>query len=265
MTCDRLKERLPEYWTGSLPDNTRRELEAHLAACSGCREEADNLSAIWNLMGELPEAQPSRTLAGRFRETLAAYEAGQAAGRPERRARSVRLVLRLSLAAAMLLIGFGMGHLLTKQRQDSEELAALRSELTHMRHLVALSLLQQQSASDRLRGVTYSVAANTDDTEVLSALLYTLKHDPNVNVRLAAADALRSFRGIPLVRQSLPDALAAQNSPLVQIALVDLIADLGDPMARAALRKAAHDETLAPVVRDRALKAIKLMQEGGLK
>ena len=60
-----------------------------------------------------------------------------------------------------------------------------------MRQMVALSLMQEQSASERLRGVSWAMPRAVDDTEVLSALLTTVNQDPNVNVRLAAVDALR--------------------------------------------------------------------------
>ena len=55
-----------------------------------------------------------------------------------------------------------------------------------MRQLVTLSLLQQQSAGDRLQGVNWSYRVEQPDTAVLAALLTTVNHDPNVNVRLAA-------------------------------------------------------------------------------
>ncbi len=70
-----------------------------------------------------------------------------------------------------------------------------------MRQLVALSLLQQQNASDRLRGVNYAYRVEQSDPQVLSALLTTLDHDSNVNVRLAAVDAVRNFTDSPVGRK----------------------------------------------------------------
>ena len=52
--------------------------------------------------------------------------------------------------------------------------------------------MQQQSASDRLRGVNYAYRVEQSDPEVLGALLTTVNHDPSVNVRLAAVDAVVS-------------------------------------------------------------------------
>ena len=57
-----------------------------------------------------------------------------------------------------------------------------------------LSLMQQQSAGERLRGVSYAYQAPASDTEVLSALLATVNQDESVGVRLAAVDALHAVR-----------------------------------------------------------------------
>ena len=57
--------------------------------------------------------------------------------------------------------------------------------------MFALSLLQQQSASDRLRGVSYSYQMDKGDVQIREALLETLNSDSSVDVRLAAVDALR--------------------------------------------------------------------------
>ena len=66
-----------------------------------------------------------------------------------------------------------------------------------MRQLVALSLMQQQSASERLRGVSWAYQRGTIRREVLAALVSAVNHDTNVNVRLAAVDALA-----PVFRES---------------------------------------------------------------
>ena len=55
----------------------------------------------------------------------------------------------------------------------SPDVAELRTELQNMNQMVALSLMQQQSASDRLKGVSWSNQIDHPDSEVLSQLLDT--------------------------------------------------------------------------------------------
>lgn len=123
-----------------------------------------------------------------------------------------------------------------------------------MRQLVTLSLLQQQSASDRLRGVNWSYRLEVPDNEVLSALLHTLNNDDNVNVRLAAVDALYKFADSGTVRRSLRQSLPAQSSPIVQIALIDMMADLNDPQSKAVFREFLQKPDLNPDVKQRLQK-----------
>jgi hypothetical protein len=225
--------------------------------------EAEHLGRIWETLGEFPEAKPSPELRARFSETLAAYQLGIAMNKKqEKRAPWWQFspALQFGLAAAMLVVGVGVGHLFTANRQSSSEVASLRQELAGMRQMVTLSLLQQQSATDRLRGVAWSERVNGQDTEVLSALLYTLNHDQSVNVRLSAADALANFTANPLVRKALPGALERQDSPLVQAALIDVMANVPGRDVEEALRVTAADSKVMQPVRDRALRVLKTRQ-----
>ena len=77
-----------------------------------------------------------------------------------------------------------------KSRHSSEEIA-------NTREMVALSLLQQQSATERLRGVDYTGRLRTMEPDVVSALTKAVAHDPSVNVRLAAIDALSKASASP--------------------------------------------------------------------
>jgi hypothetical protein len=103
------------------------------------------------------------------------------------------------------------------------EIHALRDEVRSLSRLVTLSLLKQDSASERLRGVSFGREAGRGDDRVLQALLDTLRHDPDVNVRLAAVDALAPALGQPAVRGQLVLEVGAQRSPIVQIALIDML------------------------------------------
>jgi HEAT repeat protein len=121
-----------------------------------------------------------------------------------------------------------------------------------MREMVAVSLLQQQSAAERLRGVTWSHQIEQPGEQVIDALLDTLRHDGNVNVRLAAVDALRQFGRADQVRAGLVDAVAEQSSPLVQIELINTLVEMRERRSRDALRRLAGDEQVDDTVRQRA-------------
>jgi HEAT repeat protein len=121
-----------------------------------------------------------------------------------------------------------------------------------MRQLVALSMMEQQSASQRLEGVTYSTKVERPDPEIAAALLHVLRFDNSVDVRLAALDALRRYKNDGHVREGLLSALQTQQSPLVQIALIDLFVEMRESDAKAHLRRIEQDSNINPAVRQRA-------------
>jgi HEAT repeat protein len=121
-----------------------------------------------------------------------------------------------------------------------------------MRQMVALSLMQQQSAGERLRGVSWAYRVESSDTEVLSALLSTVNNDPSVNVRVAAVDALHAFGASPVTRTAIVQSIPKQTSPLVQVALIELLVDLKVTDAAPELKKIGSDETIDASVRERA-------------
>jgi HEAT repeat protein len=127
--------------------------------------------------------------------------------------------------------------------------------------MVALSLLQQQSASERLRGVDYTVGMPAMEPGVVSALIQAVKNDPNVNVKLAAIDALTKVSGNAGVRQSLASSLERQDSPMVQAALIDYVVDARDKQAVGALKEFTARPDLNPLVKQRADMALRQLTE----
>jgi hypothetical protein len=156
----------------------------------------------------------------------------------------------------LFLLGIAVGYNIRPATIPNAELAELRSQLSETRQMVAVSLMQQQAATDRLRGINWSYQLPEPSTELLRALLDRLMHDPNVNVRLATVDALRQFGGRPVVRSGLVEAMSRQKSPMVQIALIDLAVDLREKESIGALRQLTQDQTLDQAVRERAKQGV---------
>jgi Putative zinc-finger/HEAT repeats len=246
MICERVKEHLAEYLSGNLDGPAREKFVSHLEQCPRCRAEVEELGALWRSLEFLPSAQPSVAMRGRFNEMLEAYRFGQAEAQREASKANIRQMPQpryawwqlAAAACALLAFGAVAGRIALPQHAGpTPEVAQLRGEVESMRQLVTLSLLQQQSAGARLRGVTYSYQMDRPDPEVENALLYTVNHDPNVNVRLSAVDALQKYTHNPRVGKALVDAISPQDSPLVQIALIDLLVEAKEGSVIPELRK----------------------------
>jgi hypothetical protein len=229
---------------------------------------------MWTNLELIPAEAPSPALRARFYESLDAYRRGsEESASPAVKPQSkswwssgagsgwwTRPLFQFAAAAAMLAVGAFVGRTF-EFRKDTSQLGELRGEIDHMRQLVALSLMQQQSATDRLQGVNWAYRVQKSDTEVVSALLNTVREDASVNVRLAAVDALKPFaKSSPLVRKALIQSLIKQDSPMVEIALVDLLVDLREPSAVAPMKMLSSDQKQPAEVRERARNAAAELQ-----
>jgi len=258
-----MTDRFSEYIANELDRVQRAEVDAHLESCTLCREEFDSLLRLWARLGTMPKEQPGPDVRVRFTAMLEAYKEGskvrpspaspvaEALNTLVARFWPTQPVLQFGLAIVLVVVGVIAGSQLTAPPEHRSELTELRSEVQSIGHLLALSLLNQQSASERLKGVKWTSQIEGEDDQILSALLNALKYDQNVNVRLASIDALGRYLSVPGVEAQMVGTIPDQASPLVQIALVDLMVERGTKTSADLLQRYVKDSQLMPVVRQR--------------
>jgi hypothetical protein len=275
--CGNAKEWMAAAWSGELDEAAEAQLKRHLAGCAECSAEMAELGALWERLGDLPAPEPS--LAQHVRWQAALQSLARATPAPHSTAWGSnawkfslnalwprRPVWQASIAAGCLVAGLLIGALWQGAwwqyaRRDEGQMAALRSEIETTRELAALSLLRQQSATERLRGVDYSQRMPTLEPRVVSALVEAVNRDSNVNVRLAAIDALAKASDDAQVRQSLAASLGQQESPMVQAALIDYLVDSRDAAAAPALRAFSGRADLNEAVKQHAEVAARQLTE----
>jgi len=260
MQCEQIAELLPDYLQESLSGEQRQQVATHLTTCAQCSEEV----ALWQKLSLLPVEQPGPESRARFEAMLHAYQAGRSEQSPSRFEERKRASFWSSFnwfrsplgavawSVALLAIGGFIGTRFNRPNADTSELASVHRELASMRQLVVLSMLQQQSAGERLQGVSWSRREEQLDPQVLAALLHTLRYDGSVDVRLAALDALGRHGRQPQIHQGIADSLQEQQSPLVQVALIDQLLEWRDPDATQRLQNLRQIPNLNPTVRQRA-------------
>ena len=260
MKCEEIAELLPDYLQEGLRAEQKKTVERHLESCVECSEVA----GLWKKLALIPDQKPSAAGRERFEAMLQAYQTGRGEKGVARHATdkeasiwSVFQWLRSPVGAvawsiALVALGTYFGMQLGSAKSNSQDLAAMHTELTNMRQMVALSMLQQQSASQRLEGVTWTRREGQLDPQVLAALVHTLRYDQSVDVRLAALDALSRHAGQPQVKNTVVDALQEQQSPLVQVALIDQLVEWRDAEAAPRLEKLRQTPNLNATVRQRA-------------
>ncbi len=70
--CSQMENALIEYLDGRAKPADRHAVEAHLAACAGCRARAEEFRVLWEAMDQLPEISPSPAFDAGLRARIAA-------------------------------------------------------------------------------------------------------------------------------------------------------------------------------------------------
>ncbi|KUG08141.1 HEAT repeat domain-containing protein [Solirubrum puertoriconensis] len=275
--CESVQEGLMDWLANELSPAEAQVMEAHLAHCPDCRQQQAALWQLWQTMGNLPVPEPSEQLRPGFYNMLAEFKAEE-----ERKQRwSVQAMLqrlrewwqpeygmRLAYSLVLLVVGLAGGYFLKARTEptdlgpNTEAVATAPAPQQSAEQAQLLALLDNPSAVQRLRAVSYAEELAPSNERVVQALLSTLNHDPNVNVRLATLEVLAGLGNDPTVRQGLVRSLARQESPLVQAAMADVMVQLQDPRSVRQLRKLLKQEDLNEEVKSKIEQSIESLSIG---
>jgi anti-sigma-K factor RskA len=260
MNCEEIAQLLPDYLHGGMSADQSARVRDHIEQCTACRDDVE----MWQKLAVLPEEKPSAELRSRFNTMLESYQQGRWEKAQLAREHGKFLDLKALVtwartpafsaawAAVLVICSFLAGRYVDRDHSSAEQLTQLRTELKTTQQLMVVSMLRQQSASERLQGVSFSRREGEADPKVLDALLHTLRYDSSVDVRLAALDVLSHYGNRPEVHQGLLEALQGQQSPLVQLSLIDVLVEQHSPGTAEELKQFQTNPKLDPSVRKRA-------------
>jgi len=157
---------------------------------------------------------------------------------------------RVAAAVALILVGY-LGSLWFDSFRQSD-FQALEKELNDMKELVIMTMMKQESASERIKGVLTVNELQDPDEEILNALITTMNYDDNVNVRMAALEALTKFAEHELVKNALIQALLNQDNPTIQIKLISILVNMEEKRAVDPIQKMIEDDNTSTFVKDEA-------------
>lgn len=245
------------YITGAITPEEQAELDELIELGEIDRHDIKEMENLYQQMGTLPEAEPGDAVRKRFYTMLEA-EKQKVTPTIEQRLtqwlenlRAGFQLRRFALAMGVFIVGLLIGNLTTPFQDYRHQLDQLSSEVSQMREVMMLNLLDNESATERLKAVNISTEMQPADNKIAEALLKTLNKDPNVNVRLAAIEALVRHASNPLVREGMINAIAAQDSPIVQSALADAMLRLQEKRSIDAFKELLDQNGLDQGVRDK--------------
>lgn len=163
--------------------------------------------------------------------------------------------LRLAASVALLILGFSAGLYYTTWRSGSSEGIASSADsqpALAMKKVLTFEQLAKTSASERIQAVNQSYDLTQADQEITQLLINTLNFDANVNVRLAACQALIRFENESDVREALIQSLKIQTDPNIQITLIDALVAIKEKRAVDEIQRLVQDQKVLDVVRQKA-------------
>ena len=169
---------------------------------------------------------------------------------------------RLAFGLVLIAAGFAGGYLLQRASSslaNGNEVKMLTRQVSDLKEMMMLSLLEKESATERLRAVSLTNDMGEVSDKVTNALFETLNNDESVNVRLAALEALKPYVRDGNVRKKLVVSIGKQDSPLVQVELAQLMVALQEKMSVKELKKLLDNDRTAKEVKTKLRESIEVL------
>lgn len=294
MHCKEIQAVLIEYLDQSLDKGVAAVVKKHIDSCTACQQEVREVQELFQAMKDSSLEKPSGALRDNFNTLLQSElnmvsmshlleeNATDTAGRTDERQgrwsggsgtrqRSAGSghgkLLPFSnpvwkvAAAILLLVGGAWIGAVYQEKKDAkpDQLTALQKEVKEMKQVLLFSLIDDESASQRIKAVSYAEEMSNPDQPVVDALMNTLNNDRNANVRLAALYSLARWADNRTVRDSLVLSLGKQTEPIVQIVLINLLAEKRETRAIAPMKAILSNGKALKEVREAAQKGLKVL------
>lgn len=259
MNEEKIMELITRYNNNIASEEEKNELEQLLEAGLVQLDDLSDATELHSDVINLPVPAPSSSLDDRFyamlkeakREVKASSSLGEIFMWPQ--------MMRIAAAVLLLISGIGIGHYFLPKTSENTQVEHLTKEISDLKEMMMLSLLEKDEATERLKAVSLTHDMNAASSTVTDALVTTLNDDSNVNVRLAALEALKPYVHDSKIREQLIRSIAKQESPLVQVSLAELMAAIQEKKSVSELEKIIKDNKTPEEVRQKIKETIDVM------
>ncbi len=247
-----IQDLIAKYNEGLADPSEVQLLEQLIEAGKVHLTQLTSLNQLHNQVVLLESVQPDLSVDDRFYQMLAAEK------QTNKSVPVIPMYQRMAIAAGLLMCGFMIGYLLQSDSGE-KEVNQLTEQVSELKEMMMLSLLEKESATQRLKAVSLTSEMDQVSDKVTDALFATLNSDENVNVRLAALEALKPYVKSNKVRSGLIAAISKQDSPLVQVALADLMVNIQEKKSVDALKQLLEKENTPKEVKSRISESIEVL------
>jgi len=247
MECSKIEELLVDYHGGELSPAIMKMVEAHVVSCDNCAKALEETKSLLTTFENVQPQVPNDSLRDGFYKMLSEEKRLQEKVRPltNNTRSNWKMAFQIAASIVLLLCGYVYGTF-QEERKSETQLANLQEETAILKQEMLLALMDNKSASKRIQAVSFtSEMEASPDPEILEALIERLQFDGNVNVRLAAAEALSNYTTSEAVKTAFINSLTKEKNPTVQIAVIQFLVTVQEKRARVPMQQLL-DETETP-------------------
>lgn len=223
-----------EFLNGHSSQDITPELQAIIDADHELKTELNFIESVWAKDSVQSLELPTANMDARFYQMLSQAQAFPPVQMKQQEKVNNKGLLGIlqqllspqPVAQLALLAMLFMGGWIAKdynQPVPTNLTAKLENQIDSLNVMVALSMLQNQSTTERLAGVNYAKESRISDKKITQVLFNILNSDRSHAVRLAAIDVLSVQASNSAVQVQLLDSLNESQSTMVQASIARLL------------------------------------------
>lgn len=262
MNCNQISNYLIDYIDGKLLEQLSDEVKKHIDACSICQKEYEQTKELFLSIESTSMVAPPLKLEDAFNQILGKEKTVQ----KNKKGLSgfidySKYKSFLQIAAAILLLtsGYIIGLNQSSSDEEDSQITQIQNDMFEMKQMMALNLLENESASQRIKAVSFTEEISNPGMKTIKALINTLENDKNSNVRLAAVYSLSRFKKNELVKDAFIKCLETQEDPMIQIVIINLLVEMEEVNAVQGLKKLLNKKELNEDVKKQAELGLKVL------
>ncbi len=158
-------------------------------------------------------------------------------------------IAQFATLTLVFVIGFNLNQAPNNEKSSAAYIG-LQQDISSLTTVLAMSMLQKDSASERLSGVAYSRQTDLSNPLLVEQLIELLVRDKSTSVRLAIINSLSQLKYFGSSEQQLFTLATQEENLLVQIELCRLLLNYGSVDIKTLLTEQANQQRLKPEVRE---------------
>jgi hypothetical protein len=264
-------QKIIDWKIASLANNDNSELsedlQSHLEQSSQLQEELLFIEHFWT-NDVKPLVMPSDKLDANFYQMLSRAQSTQQVKIPQQsdirnssKERPFSLVdtvkswlmptpiAQFATIALVFTLGFNLNQSPSNEI-NNQQYSGLQQEVSSLKTILAMSMLQKDSASERLSGVAYSRQTDLSNPLLVEQLIELLARDKSTSVRLAIINSLGQLKSFGSSEQQLFTLATQEENLLVQIELCRLLLNYGSVEIKKLLAEQANQQLFKQEVQE---------------